>query len=228
VADAACHLARMSLACRVNGACAEDAVDATITRAMQPMARPAYRPLRRVEYERLVELGLFERERIELVRGRLVVMSAQGTRHIAVTRRVAVALIRHVPPQYAVQSHSPLAVDDISMPEPDVSVTPSEPDHVYPHDAILVVEVSWSSLAYDQDDKRSLYAAGRVPVYWLVDLHHDEIRVHTDPLGDGEDATYRTVQTLRAGDVLRLAAVPELAIPVSEILFGDVTPSAPH
>lgn len=203
-------------------------MDATISRTMEPTTvRPVFRPLRRVEYERLVELGHFERERIELVRGRLVVMSQQSPRHIAVTRRVATALVRQVPTRYHVQSHSGLAVDDISMPEPDVSVTPAEPDNVYPHDALLVVEVSWSSLAYDQGDKLSLYAAGRVPVYWLVDLHHDEIRVHTDPLGDGEAATYRDVRTLRSGDVLHLAACPALAIPVAELLFGDDA-RAPH
>lgn len=191
------------------------------------MVRPASRPLRRVEYERLVELGHFDRERIELVRGRLVVMSPQGTRHIAVVRRTAAALARQVPATYHIQSHSPLAVDDISMPEPDVSVTPAEPDDVFPHDPVLVVEVSLSSLAYDQDEKLSLYAAGGVPVYWVVDLQHDEVRVHTDPIGTGEDATYRTVRTVGAGEVLTLATVPGLAISVTELLYDDAAGPAP-
>ena len=136
-------------------------------------------------------------------------------------------MARQLPATYHVQSNSPLAVDDISLPEPDVSVTPAGPDDVFPHDPVLVVEVSLSSLAYDQDEKLSLYAAGEVPVYWLVDLHHDEVRVHADPVGTGEDATYRTVRTLGAGDLLTLAAVPGLAVPVAELLYADATRPPP-
>jgi Uma2 family endonuclease len=78
-------------------------------------------------------------------------------------------------------------------------------------------------LRYDQQDKLSLYAAGRVPTYWLVDLRHDEIRVHTEPCGSGEEAHYGAVSTLRAGDMLRLTAVPGLAIAAEEILQGGPT-----
>jgi hypothetical protein len=39
------------------------------------------RPLRRAEYDKLVELGVFEGERIELLEGRLVYMSPIGAPH---------------------------------------------------------------------------------------------------------------------------------------------------
>jgi hypothetical protein len=41
-------------------------------------AAEGLRPLRRVEYERMVELGMFEDEKIELLRGVLVQMSPIG------------------------------------------------------------------------------------------------------------------------------------------------------
>ena len=42
------------------------------------------RRLTRVEYDRLVELGMFADERVELLRGVLVTMSPQGGRHARV------------------------------------------------------------------------------------------------------------------------------------------------
>ncbi len=201
------------------GAWAEVAVNGTFVLTMESeTAGQAIRPLRRNEYEELVALGRFDGERVELVRGRLVTMSPQGSRHLAVVARVGLALQTRVPPRYRVLQHSPLALGDVSMPEPDVSVTPIVPDHEFPRDPILLVEVADSSLAYDQRDKLRLYAAAGVPTYWLVDLVHDEVRVHTRPVGAGDDATYRTVITLGQSDVLRLDALPALSIPVDELI----------
>ena len=42
------------------------------------------RPLKRAEYDRLVALGAFDQERVELLRGVLVRMSPQGPSHAGV------------------------------------------------------------------------------------------------------------------------------------------------
>jgi hypothetical protein len=49
---------------------------------------PGIRPLRRVEYDRMVELGMFQDERIELLRGVLVPMSPIGPPHSATIDRL--------------------------------------------------------------------------------------------------------------------------------------------
>jgi Uma2 family endonuclease len=46
------------------------------------------RPLRRAEYERLVDLGSFADERIELLHGALVTMSPQGGVHSSTVARL--------------------------------------------------------------------------------------------------------------------------------------------
>jgi len=43
------------------------------------------RPLKRSDYERMVELGLFDSERLELLRGVLVTMSPQLAAHACAT-----------------------------------------------------------------------------------------------------------------------------------------------
>jgi hypothetical protein len=54
------------------------------------------RPLRRLEYERMVAEGFFEDERLELLDGIIIEMTPQGTRHAAtierLTDRLAAAL----------------------------------------------------------------------------------------------------------------------------------------
>ncbi len=176
------------------------------------------RPLQRAEYEQLIALGRLADERVELVDGRMVTMSPQGSRHLAVVRRLATALRRQVPADHDVTEHSPLALGGLSMPEPDVAITPPVSDREYPRDAVLVVEVADSSLAYDLGVKARLYAGARVPTYWLVDLTRDEVRVHTAPSGDGDTASYREVSTLGATSVLGLGAFPAVAIEIAAML----------
>jgi len=51
-------------------------------------------PLRRVEYESLVDRGLLSDSRVELLLGALVDITPQGPRHADVVRRLAERLIR--------------------------------------------------------------------------------------------------------------------------------------
>ncbi|MGZ3395566.1 MAG: Uma2 family endonuclease, partial [Isosphaeraceae bacterium] len=42
----------------------------------------------------------------------------------------------------------------------------------------------------DFQDKYRRYAAARVPVYWILDLHHRRVEVFTRPVGQGAMASY--------------------------------------
>ena len=83
------------------------------------------RPLRRVEYERLVELGVFGEERLELIEGELVPMvpmSPQGSKHAFITELLNDLLATAVRPRARVRVQSSFAASDTSMPEPDLAV----------------------------------------------------------------------------------------------------------
>jgi Uma2 family endonuclease len=140
------------------------------------------RPLHRREYERMVELGLFDDERIELLRGALVEMSPQGAPHSDVTERLAATLYEALRGRARVRSHSPLALSDDSEPEPDIAVVPpGDYSRELPRAALLVVEVADSSLRKDRRIKAELYAEAGVPEYWLVNLVDGVIELHSDP-----------------------------------------------
>jgi Uma2 family endonuclease len=172
------------------------------------------RPLHRREYERLVNAGVFEDERVELLRGVLVEMSPQGGPHAGSTARIANLLTRALSDGIEVRAHSPLAAGEDSMPEPDVAVVPRMPIGEHPTHAFLVVEVSESSLRKDRKIKAPIYAETVVPEYWIVDLVGRAVEVYTEP----RDGRYATVIRIGEDGVLRPAAFPEVAIPIAEIL----------
>src|SRR5688572_24695398 len=107
------------------------------------------RPLHRREYEQLVGAGVFEDERVELLRGVLVEMSPQSEDHVESCARIATMLIRALGDGVQVRTHASHAAGEDSMPEPDVVVVSAEPWGT-PRQTFLVVEVSHTSLRKDR------------------------------------------------------------------------------
>jgi len=133
------------------------------------------RPLRRVEYDRLVELGVFGKDdKIELLRGALVEMSPQGSQHADCAGVLMTLLIRMLGDRASVRAHSPFAATEDSEPEPDVGVYPPRRyAGAHPKTAFLVVEVAESSLRKDRGLKSEIYAENGVPEYWIVEFLAD-------------------------------------------------------
>jgi Uma2 family endonuclease len=171
------------------------------------------RPLSRREYDQLVDLGVFGEERIELLRGMLVTMSPQGGPHAGITAWFARRLIRALDDTFDVRSHSPFAATEDSEPEPDVSVSPTGSFAEHPSAALLLIEVSQSSLRIDRVVKMSIYAEAGVPEYWVVDVDACEVEVFTQPSPDG----YRSRERFGRGHTLQPARLPGIAIAVADI-----------
>src|SRR5262245_26919442 len=171
------------------------------------------RPLMRSEYDRMVQLGLFEDERVELIRGVLVKMSPQLAAHASTVQKLTHLLATRL--QGAIlRIQSPLALSDDSEPEPDVAIVPAgDYDAAHPTMALLIIEVSDTTLRKDRS-KAFVYASAGVGEYWIVNLGARAVEVYTSPDGD----RYTEVRTLREGDVLRSPVLADAAIAVSEIL----------
>jgi Uma2 family endonuclease len=174
------------------------------------------RPLRRVEYDRLVDDGLLgEDDRVELLRGMLVTMSPQKSPHAGVVSRLDRMLTRAFGDRADVRCQSPFAATDDSEPEPDIAVVPvADYDDAHPAWAHLIIEVAWDSLRKDRLVKPGIYAEARVPEYWLVDLVGDAIEVFNRPVR-GRYAGHRKV---RRGGKVRAREFPDLQLAVDEIL----------
>jgi len=112
----------------------------------------------------------------------------------------------------------PIALDDESEPEPDVSVVGGPLADADP--GLPAGAVSDSSLALDRTEKASLYARAGIADYWILNLVERILEVHREP-APGSTALYgwryRMVHRLAAGDVVSPLAAPRSQIPVARL-----------
>lgn len=173
-----------------------------------------FRPLKRSEYDRLIELGVFDDERVELIEGVLVKMSPQRAPHASTVQRLNELLMQRREGRFTVRVQLPLALSEVTEPEPDVAVAPlGDYDTEHPRTALLIIEVADTTLRKDRR-KATVYASAGIAEYWIVNLGARAVEVYTSPEGD----RYAEVRTLRTGETLRPLALPDLAIAVAEIL----------
>ncbi|MBP9205245.1 MAG: Uma2 family endonuclease [Kofleriaceae bacterium] len=185
---------------------------------LDELAPERIRPIRRVEYDRMVEAGLFADERVELLRGMLVAMSPQYEPHAGTVMRLNDLLVRALSGRYWVRPQLPLAASDDSEPEPDLAIIPrddaTDDDREHPARALLVIEVADSSLRKDRQLKRRIYAEAEVPEYWVVDVNHDVVHVHRQvSAGD-----YLERVEVGRGAAIEPPHLPGLCVRVDEIL----------
>lgn len=190
--------------------------------AIEPYVKT--RRWRRAEYERLVDLGVFDGERLELLDGLLVVREPQGSSHAAIVAQIGEVLAKAFGSGWHPRLHAPLALDEASEPEPDVAVVAGRPrDYLagHPVAAALVVEVADSSLRLDRRLKGVLYARARVPEYWIVNLADGTLEVHRMPgraAGRTRRWRYRSVQFLRPPASVTPLAASGSPVPIADLL----------
>ena len=173
------------------------------------------RPLRRVEYDKLIELGVFEGEHIELLEGQLVFMSPIGPPHSSTVTKLGELFIPALIGRATVRLQAPFAALELSEPEPDIAVVPlGDYDKAHPDRAHLIIEVAESSLARDRGVKQRLYAACDVPEYWIVNVAERRIEVHTKPL----NGAYTDVHHVERGQSVRPLHFPDLEVRVGDLL----------
>ncbi|MBY0459711.1 MAG: Uma2 family endonuclease [Gemmataceae bacterium] len=179
--------------------------------------------LTREQYYDLGRRGVFDGLRVELIFGRVVVMSPINWPHTLGVGLVTDALRAAFATGHWVNVQPPLTVpatSPVSEPQPDVAVIPGTPrsytDH--PTVAALVVEVSDSTLTYDLTTKAEVYATAGVADYWVLDVVGRELHVLRDPTPAASLSTYHTHLTLGVADTISPPAAATATIPVADLL----------
>jgi Uma2 family endonuclease len=179
----------------------------------------------RAEYDRLIELGVFQPgEPLELIGGELIVAEPQGAAHYGAIRMTARALEAAFGPGWDVRTQAPIGLDDDSEPEPDVAVVPGcLEDYVEAHPSrpVLTVEVAQSSLGFDRERKASLYARAGLSDYWVVNLVERVLEVYRQPVPDPAAPfgwRYAARVTLDGTAQVAPLAAPEAIVAVSQLL----------
>jgi len=111
-------------------------------------------------------------------------------------------------------------------PEPDfvvgVGVPLAATTAGHPTSALLVIEVSESTLKYDRGDKASLYARAGILDYWIINLVDNQVEIYRDPVPDPTRVWgFRYASRI---DLVPPAQVAPLALPGRPIAVADLLP----
>lgn len=172
------------------------------------------------EYLRMSETGILSpTDRVELIEGEIVTVSAQGPPHRAAVARATRTMILTLGDRAQVHVQGPVRLNLFNMPEPDLVLLRPRSDfyssfHAAGADILLVVEVSDTTINYDRAVKAGIYAQLGVREYWIADLNTQSLLRHTKPtLG-----IYREVTSFLRGQRLTPELLPDWSIAVDDLL----------
>jgi hypothetical protein len=175
---------------------------------------------------RLDDAGFFRNQRVQLIRGVIWEdTSVMNPPHAVAIRCVTKALERVFATGFDVRAQLPLDLGLDTEPHPDVAVVAgSHRDFAlaHPKAALLVVEVSESTLDTDTHEKMSLYAAAVIPEDWVIDLTTSRLLVLRDPRAEANQPFGSAYGRVEAFD--RDGTVAPLAAPAARIAVADLMP----
>jgi Uma2 family endonuclease len=173
------------------------------------------------EYHRMGETGILGADdRVELIEGEIIEMTAIGSHHAATVARIQHLFSTRLGDRAVVWSQNPLLLARFqSEPEPDVMLLAPRLDFYAarlpePPDVRLLIEVADSSLLYDRRTKFPLYARSGVVEAWLVNLDAGRIEIHRDPSG----ARYGNIHLPSADETFSPVAFPDLTLTLRDLL----------
>lgn len=172
------------------------------------------------DYHQMAAAGIFHpEERVELIAGQIIRMSAKGTAHTAAVRRTAKILRNLLENQADVYTQDPIQLDDSSEPEPDIAVVRIHSldyadHHPTPLEVYLIIEVADSSLKYDCEPKAKAYAQSGIADYWVLDVNERKLHVFREPTQEG----YQSEVILSEEASLSLLQFPKLVIALQDML----------
>ncbi len=140
------------------------------------------------DMDRMVEAGILDAdERIELIAGELVPMSAKGSRHESIKGALVLRWGRICPSGYGFVPETGLRLDPHNYLEPDFILFSRSKRlaDVRGPDVLLAVEVADSSLDYDLRRKPLVYAAFGVHELWVIDAARRVVHRHSEVRSDG-------------------------------------------
>lgn len=174
------------------------------------------------EIERLTDLGAFGDRKFELLEGDLTEKMSQNEPHFNAVLLMQYKLLSLFGQGYLVLVQLPMHLGN-SKPEPDACVIEGVPQGriEIPTTALLVVEISDTTLQTDRDTKSHIYARAQIADYWIVNLNARQIEVRRDPREDSTAPlgwTYGSLSTLGAGDQLSALSRPDSSFLVADVL----------
>ena len=186
-----------------------------------PSGRPPRHHWTGNEFDRAIELGIFDGQRVELIDGDILEAPPMNDPHAQAIRLIPYILIQAFPPtSETVQVQCPMRLGEM-RPLPDFAVIAGTPRQItsHPTSALLVIEVSDTTLDFDRVDKGRLYAANGIADYWIVNLNERCVEVYRQPISDASgEAHYASRRSFDEAETISPLAKPSAVIRVADLL----------
>jgi Uma2 family endonuclease len=172
----------------------------------------------REDYHAMLEVGILREDySVELIDGKIIAMMPIGPWHASSSARLNRLLHKLYEERALVSVRNPVGLGDRSEPLPDITVLRRRDDyyvssHPEPKDVLLIIEISDSTLNYDLNKKRDLYASHGIPEFWVVDGKRRCVHVFRAPVNGAFSAS----EVLNTGASLVLPGCEGATIAVSE------------
>ena len=172
------------------------------------------------DYYKMLDDGIIQHsERIELINGELLKMSPIRSAHSGMVNILAEELMANINGRYNVAVQNPVRINNVSEPEPDISVLKYRKDryskrHPRPSDVILLIEVADTSLHIDREVKKALYAETSIQEYWIINLQDEQIEVFKNPI----NGVYQENTLIKKGEMANCTAIG-FSLDTNEIFF---------
>jgi Uma2 family endonuclease len=170
------------------------------------------------------ELGWFEGQRVELLDGEIIEMPTPNPPHFTSTDNVAEVLRAVFPRErYWVRMQGSLDLGPEVEAEPDVAVAdgPKGSFKGHPTTALLVVEVSDTTLSIDRGRKAGIYARAGIADYWIVNINKRQLEIYRRPVADAtvqEGHRYDETTILGENDSATPLSAAQATIHVADLL----------
>jgi len=183
----------------------------SLTLLEEPAVRQQIARFSVASYRQMVESGLLP-EQTELMQGVIVYQMTKSPDHNYFVTGIYELLRPIIPSGTLILRENSLSAGDSEL-EPDIMVV-AGPLSRYrsenPETALLVVEVSRSSLQFDRV-KANLYARQEIAEYWIIDIEEQQIEIYGQPTAAG-------YQTQRISPFASPVPVFGQALHISELL----------
>lgn len=172
------------------------------------------------EYHRMIETGILTTEdKVELLEGRIIQMSAQRPPHAATTQRIDQYFQNLLRGQADIRSQLPITLST-SEPEPDIAVVRIDSGgyadhHPAPDEILLLIEVAHTTLVTEREEKALIYARANIADYWILDIVGRRVYIFRNPSNDG----YQSTTVLNQDAAIKPLAFPEIEISFSELFL---------
>jgi Uma2 family endonuclease len=174
------------------------------------------------EYIDKVEQGFLSKQRVFLLRGELIQMASMGALHWNGIKKLNYWLVQNFFPEFDTNSQAPFEAFDESMPQPDGAVYTKAQGlrHPCPNSAMLIIELSDSSIELDREMAIE-YAASGVQEYWIANLRDRNVEIHRDAVSDPSSITgyrYSSHRIAAESEVVSPLVKPTAMLKIADLL----------